>query len=79
GWWLLLAVVILAIIVGLVFLHLLRKAKSYKDCIIDDFRETVEKTYQHKSKEVLQDISVYLKRVALQKFPTQPIKTLPGQ
>ncbi|APC95219.1 DUF4381 domain-containing protein [Francisella tularensis subsp. novicida] len=79
GWWLLLAVVILAIIVSLVFLHLRRKAKSYKDCIIDDFRETVEKTYQQKPKEVLQDISVYLKRVALQKFPNQPIKTLHGQ
>ena len=79
GWWLLLAIVILVIIVSLVFLHLRKKKKRYKDSIINDFRKTIENTYQKKPREVLQDISVYLKRVALQKFPNEPVKTLHGQ
>ena len=74
GWWLLLAIVILVIIVSLVFLHLRKKTKRYKDSIINDFRKTIENTYQQKPREVLQDISVYLKEWLCKSFLMNQLK-----
>lgn len=79
GWWLLLGLIVLAFIIFLIILHFRKKRNSYKDSIINDFRMAIEETQQNKPKEVLQNISVYLKRVALQKFPNQQIKTLHGE
>ncbi|WP_150465688.1 DUF4381 domain-containing protein [Francisella sp. SYW-2] len=79
GWWLLLGLIVLAFIIFLIILHFRKKRNSYKDSIINDFRRAIEETQQNKPKEVLQNISVYLKRVALQKFPNQQIKTLHGE
>ncbi|MBY7734200.1 DUF4381 domain-containing protein [Francisella philomiragia] len=79
GWWLLLGLIVLVFIIFLIILHFRKKRNSYKDSIINDFRRTIEETQQNKPKEALQNISVYLKRVALQKFPNQEIKTLHGE
>ncbi|QWU99484.1 DUF4381 domain-containing protein [Francisella salimarina] len=79
GWWLLLSLIVLAFIIFLIILHFRKKRNSYKDSIVNDFRRTIEETQQNKPKEALQNISVYLKRVALQKFPNQEIKTLHGE
>ncbi|AEI35121.1 DUF4381 domain-containing protein [Francisella salina] len=79
GWWLLLGLIVLAFIIFLIILHFRKKRNSYKDSIVNDFRRTIEETQQNKPKEALQNISVYLKRVALQKFPNQEIKTLHGE
>lgn len=76
GWWVVLAVVILAIIVFFVILHFRKKKKQYIESVISDFRNEVNDTNQQRPKEVLQQISVYLKRVAMQKFPNENIKTL---
>lgn len=79
GWWLLLGLIVLIFIIFLIILHFRKKRNSYKDSIVNDFRKTIEETQQNKPKEALQNISVYLKRVALQKFPNQEIKTLHGE
>ncbi|WP_150463506.1 DUF4381 domain-containing protein [Francisella sp. XLW-1] len=79
GWWLLLGLIVLAFIIFLIILHFRKKKNNYKDSIVNDFRRAIEETKQNKPKEVLQNISVYLKRVALQKFPNQQIKTLHGE
>ncbi|GMN90411.1 DUF4381 domain-containing protein [Francisella sciaenopsi] len=79
GWWLLLGLIVLVFIIFLIILHFRKKRNSYKDSIVNDFRRTIEETQQNKPKEALQNISVYLKRVALQKFPNQEIKTLHGE
>ncbi|MEY8673844.1 DUF4381 domain-containing protein [Francisella philomiragia] len=79
GWWLLLGLIVLVFIIFLIILHFRKKRNSYKDSIVNDFRKTIEETQQNKPKEALQNISVYLKRVALQKFPNQEIKTLHGE
>ncbi|MEY8766955.1 MULTISPECIES: DUF4381 domain-containing protein [Francisella] len=79
GWWLLLGLIVLAFIIFLIILHFRKKKNNYKDSIVNDFRRAIEETQQNKPKEVLQNISVYLKRVALQKFPNQQIKTLHGE
>ncbi|AJI57077.1 hypothetical protein LA02_238 [Francisella philomiragia] len=79
GWWLLLGLIVLTFIIFLIILHFRKKRNSYKDSIVNDFRKTIEETQQNKPKEALQNISVYLKRVALQKFPNQEIKTLHGE
>ncbi|MEY8767521.1 DUF4381 domain-containing protein [Francisella philomiragia] len=79
GWWLLLGLIVLTFIIFLIILHFRKKRNSYKDSIVNDFRRTIEETQQNKPKEALQNISVYLKRVALQKFPNQEIKTLHGE
>ncbi|MEY8702111.1 DUF4381 domain-containing protein [Francisella philomiragia] len=79
GWWLLLGLIVLAFIIFLIILHFRKKRNSYKDSIVNDFRRTIEETQQNKPKEALQNISVYLKRVALQKFPNKEIKTLHGE
>ncbi|WP_265659152.1 DUF4381 domain-containing protein [Francisella philomiragia] len=79
GWWLLLGLIVLTFIIFLIILHYRKKRNSYKDSIVNDFRRTIEETQQNKPKEALQNISVYLKRVALQKFPNQEIKTLHGE
>ncbi|QEO58058.1 DUF4381 domain-containing protein [Francisella marina] len=79
GWWLLLGLIVLTFIIFLIILHFRKKRNSYKDSIVNDFRMTIEETQQNKPKEALQNISVYLKRVALQKFPNQEIKTLHGE
>lgn len=79
GWWLLLGLIVLIFIIFLIILHFRKKRNSYKDSIVNDFRRTIEETQQNKPKEALQNISVYLKRVALQKFPNQEIKTLHGE
>lgn len=78
GWWIVLAIIILSIFVFLVILHFRKKKKQYVDSIINNFRNEVDKTYQQKPKEVLQQISVYLKRVAMQRFSNENIKTLHG-
>ncbi|MBK2105694.1 DUF4381 domain-containing protein [Francisella philomiragia] len=78
GWWLLLGLIVLTFIIFLIILHFRKKRNSYKDSIVNDFRRAIEETQQNKPKEALQNISVYLKRVALQKFPNQEIKTLHG-
>ncbi|MBK2008908.1 DUF4381 domain-containing protein, partial [Francisella orientalis] len=79
GRWLLLGLIVLAFIIFLIILHFRKKRNSYKDSIVNDFRMAIEETQQNNPKEVLQNISVYLKRVALQKFPNQQIKTLHGE
>ncbi|AIT09783.1 membrane protein [Candidatus Francisella endociliophora] len=79
GWWIVLAIIILAILVFLVLLHFRKKKKQYIDSIVNDLRSEVDNTYQQKPKEVLQQISVYLKRVAMQKFPNENVKTLHGE
>ncbi|GAB4224333.1 MAG: DUF4381 domain-containing protein [Francisella sp.] len=79
GWWILFAVIFLIFIVILIFLYLKIKSKRYKDLVVKDFRQTIESTYQQIPTEVLQVISVYLKRVALHKFPNSSVKTLYGQ
>lgn len=79
GWWLLLGLIVLTFIIFLIIQHFRKKRNSYKDSIVNDFRKTIEETQQNKPKEALQNISVYLKRVALQKFPNQEIKTLHGE
>jgi len=76
GWWIVLAAIVLATFVFLVILHFRKKKKQYVESVISDFRNEVSNTYQQKPKEVLQQISVYLKRVAIQKFPNEDIKTL---
>ncbi|WP_150467668.1 DUF4381 domain-containing protein [Francisella sp. SYW-9] len=79
GWWIVLGIIVLVIILGLVILRFKKKKKQYKDSIINEFRHEVESVYKNNPTHVLESISVYLKRVAMQKFPTENIKTLYGK
>ena len=56
-----------------------KRQKQYVESILDDFKASVTDTYISKPKEVLQTISVYLKRIAIHKFPKDDIKLLYGQ
>lgn len=79
GWWIVLGLIILGIILGLIILRIKKKKGLYKDSIIDEFKQEVDNVYKNNPTHVLESISVYLKRVALQKFPSEEIKTLYGE
>lgn len=79
GWWLVISFAIFVIIILLFIRHLKKNKKKYIELVVDDFRKNIEETYNNKPQEVLQIISLYLKRVALQKFPNSNVKTLYGQ
>ncbi|MED7788683.1 DUF4381 domain-containing protein [Francisella sp. 19X1-34] len=79
GWWIVLGVIVLIIILAIIILRFKKKKQQYKDSIINEFRQEVEGVYKNNPTHVLESISVYLKRVALQKFPSENIKTLYGE
>ncbi|QIW09333.1 DUF4381 domain-containing protein [Francisella sp. LA112445] len=79
GWWIVLGIIILIIILSFIILRFKKKKKQYKDSIINEFRHEVEDVYKNNPTHVLESISVYLKRVAMQKFPNENIKTLYGE
>ncbi|ASG68697.1 membrane protein [Francisella halioticida] len=79
GWWIVLGIIVLIIILAMIILRIKKKKKQYKNSIIDEFRQEVENVYKDDPMHVLESISVYLKRVAMQKFPNEQIKTLYGE
>lgn len=79
GWWVVMGVLIFIGILFLIYKLIKKKQKQYIDGIVNDFKESVGETYISKPKEVLQTISVYLKRIAIHKFPKDDIKLLYGQ
>ncbi|API86031.1 DUF4381 domain-containing protein [Francisella uliginis] len=79
GWWIVLGIIVLIVILVLIVLRLKKKKKQYKNSIINEFRQEVESVYKNDPTHVLECISVYLKRVAMQKFPSEEIKTLYGE
>lgn len=79
GWWVVIGVIIFLGIFFLVHRRIKKKQKQYIDSVVNDFKESVLDTYVSRPKEILQTVSVYLKRVAIHKFPKDEIKLLYGQ
>ncbi|MFT5950971.1 MAG: hypothetical protein ACI9BN_001227 [Francisella sp.] len=79
GWWVVIVVFILMILLSLLILRKRKKHNRYIDTIVNDFKENLGEFYVSKPKEVAQSISVYLKRIALHKFPKDEIKLLHGK
>ncbi|AJC48523.1 DUF4381 domain-containing protein [Allofrancisella guangzhouensis] len=76
GWWIVIGIFVVGLVLIAFLFYRKKKRKIYKQSIINDFKATIQKTLENKPQEVLQDISIYLKRVALQKFPNEDIKVL---
>jgi hypothetical protein len=79
GWWVVIVVFILMVLLSLLILRKRKKHNRYIDTIVNDFKENLGEFYVSKPKEVAQSISVYLKRIALHKFPKDDIKLLHGK
>ncbi|AXA34482.1 hypothetical protein CDH04_08780 [Francisella adeliensis] len=79
GWWVVFGLIIFVGVLFLIYLQIRKRQKQYIESIVDDFKASVTDTYTSKPKEVLQTISVYLKRIAIHKFPKDDIKLLYGQ
>lgn len=79
GWWIVLGIIVLIVVLVMIFLRLKKKKRQYKNSIINEFRQEVEGVYNDDPTHVLETISVYLKRVAVQKFPDEDITTLYGE
>ncbi|MGQ4002146.1 DUF4381 domain-containing protein [Francisellaceae bacterium CB300] len=79
GWWIVIAVLILLVLLALLVLRKRKKHKQYINTVVNDFKENLGAVYVTKPKEVVQSISVYLKRIAVHKFPKDEIKTLHGK
>ncbi|QLE79463.1 DUF4381 domain-containing protein [Francisella sp. Scap27] len=79
GWWVVFGLIVFVGVLFLIYLQIRKRQKQYVESIVDDFKASVTDTYISKPKEVLQTISVYLKRIAIHKFPKDDIKLLYGQ
>lgn len=79
GWWILIAVAVLLVLLCVLILHKRKKHRQYIDSIVNDFKEDLSEVYVTKPKEVLQSISIYLKRIAMHKFKKDDIKLLHGK
>ena len=79
GWWVVIGVGILLLLLCLLALRKRKKHSQYIDGVINDFKENVGEVYVRKPKEVVQGISVYLKRIAIHKFTKDDIKLLHGK
>ena len=79
GWWIVIAVLIILALLVLFIISKRKKHQLYTDSIINDFKSNVGDVYISNSKEVMQSVSVYLKRVAMYRFTKDDIKTLHGK
>lgn len=75
GWWILLGLIIFIIICIFIFREIRKSIKRRKDLIIKDFRD---KVFAQKPEEFVLAISVYLKRIAMDKFPKDNPHSLHG-
>ena len=79
GWWIVIAVLVLLVLLCLLVLRIRKKHRKYIDNVVNDFKSNLGETYVTKPKEVVQSISVYLKRIAIYKFTKDDIKLLHGE
>ena len=79
GWWIVIAILVLMALLCLLVLRKRKKYCKYIDGVINDFKADVGEVYVTKPKEVVQGISVYLKRIAMHKFKKDDIKLLHGK
>ncbi|QIV96722.1 uncharacterized protein DUF4381 [Allofrancisella inopinata] len=79
GWWIVIGIFIIGLLLLVFLLYKKKKRRIYKQSVIDDFKATIQRTLENKPQEVLQNISIYLKRVALQKFSNENVKLLHGK
>ena len=82
GWWIVIiatTLVILILIFLLFILYRKKKYRLYKKSVINDFRDSLRFTFENDPSQILQSVSVFLKRVALQKFPKEDISALYGK
>ncbi|QIV95243.1 DUF4381 domain-containing protein [Allofrancisella frigidaquae] len=78
GWWIVIGIFIVGLLLLVFFLYKKKKNEIYKQAVINDFKATIQKTLENRPQEVMLNISIYLKRVALQKFPNENVKVLHG-
>ncbi len=79
GWWIVIAILIL---LALLFVFILRKKKKHRqyiDGIVNAFKADLGEVYISRPNDVVQSISVYLKRIAIHKFTKDDIKLLHGK
>ena len=64
---------------NVMILRIRKKHNQYIGGVVNDFKENIGEVYVRKPKEVVQGISVYLKRIAIHKFIKDEIKLLHGK
>ena len=79
GWWIMIVVLMLLVLLCLLVLQIRKKHHRYIDTVVNDFKSNLGEVYVSKPKEVVQSISVYLKRIAVYKFTKDDIKLLHGK
>lgn len=79
GWWIVIVILGLIALVCILLLRIRIKNHQYMDDVVNDFKANIGEVYVSKPKEVVQSISVYLKRVAMHKFTKDDIKLLYGK
>ena len=79
GWGLLLGLVLLIIVVVFIILKIRKNIRARKEQQVQDFANEMLTIQHSKPQEFVSEVSVYLKRVALHKFPKEGIKGLHGK
>ena len=79
GWWIVIAIFVLVVLLCLLILRIRKKHLQYIDGVVNDFKVNIGEVYISKPKEIVQSISVYLKRIAIYKFTKDDIKLLHGK
>jgi hypothetical protein len=79
GWWMLLGLIAFVSFVVYVVYLVRKKIATYKQGIINDFRYTVQQSIDYYPEQTLQTISMYLKRICMDKSPKDDITMLYGQ
>ena len=79
GWWLVLAGILLVIAIFFLIRYIKKIIKARREAKVQSFANEMVMIQQKNPAEFVQEISVYLKRVAIHKYPKESIKQLHGK
>jgi len=79
GWWLVLVGILLVIVIFFLIRYIKKIIKARREAKVQSFANEMMMIQQKNPAEFVQEISVYLKRVAIHIYPKESIKQLHGK